>query len=145
MTRYFHGGVPGLKPGDLVTPHQPAVVDGCPICTARANGESYTDEHGRIIDPPTGRPDRVYVTTDREYARFYASKTWLGDLYVVEPVGQLQQSTEDPFPTWTCDAARVLSVYNRTVRLTPGQRRTLLNRWGRAGMTSALRALERGR
>ncbi|MDQ0961958.1 hypothetical protein QFZ66_005836 [Streptomyces sp. B4I13] len=141
MTRYFNGGVPGLKPGDLVTPHQPAVVDGCPICVARAKGETYRDEQGRVVDPPTGRPDRVYITTDREYARFYASKTWLGDLYVVEPVGELQESTEDPFPTWTCEAARVRSVYSRAVRLTPGQRRTLSTRWGRADMASALRTL----
>ncbi|MFF6801060.1 hypothetical protein [Streptomyces sp. NPDC012616] len=145
MTRYFHGGVVGLKPGDLVTPHQPAVVDDCPICVARAKGDTYTDEHGRTVDPPTGRPDRVYITTDREYARFYASKVWLGDLYVVEPVGELQESTEDPFPTWTCEAARVLSVYSRAVRLTPGQRRTLSHRWARADMASALEALAAGR
>ncbi|WP_330435754.1 hypothetical protein OIC43_36895 [Streptomyces sp. NBC_00825] len=145
MTRYWHGGVPGLAPGDLVEPHPPAVVDDCPICTARANGQTYTDEHGRVIDPPTGRPDRVYITTDREYARFYASKVWLGDLYVVEPAGEIQKSTEDPFPTWTCESARVLSVYSRAVRLTPGQRQTLANRWGRADMASALRALGGGR
>jgi hypothetical protein len=139
--RYWHGGVPGLKVGDLVVPHPPAVIDGCPICTARARGENYTDGQGRVIDPATGRPDRVYITTDRDYARFYASKVWLGDLYTVEPVGQLEASTEDPFPTWVCASARVVSVYTRAVRLTDRQRRALINRWRRADEAAALAAL----
>ncbi|MFF3378181.1 hypothetical protein ACFYXF_35160 [Streptomyces sp. NPDC002680] len=29
--RYFHGGVPGLDPGDLITPISPHVVDGCKV------------------------------------------------------------------------------------------------------------------
>ncbi|MFJ3248505.1 hypothetical protein [Streptomyces sp. NPDC086782] len=29
--RYFHGGVPGLKSGDLITPHAPNVIDGCAV------------------------------------------------------------------------------------------------------------------
>jgi hypothetical protein len=83
----------------------------------------------------------VYVTTDREYARFHASKFWLGDLYVVEPVGELEPSTEDPFPSWKAPAARVLTVYTKAVRLTDGQRRTLANRWKRADEERALRRL----
>ncbi|GAB3376370.1 hypothetical protein GCM10027360_53240 [Amycolatopsis echigonensis] len=53
----------------------------------------------------------------------------LGDLYRVEPVGDVDPSTEDPFDTWTVAAARVVSVYDRAVRLTNGQRRRLLARW----------------
>ncbi len=127
--RYFHGGVPGLKPGDLITPHPPHVVKGCKVCEARAQGLTATTGDGKAIDPPTGRPDRVYITSDREYARWYASRYWYGDLYTVEPVGEIQPSTEDPWPTWCVPAARVVSVYTRAVQLTPHQRRTLLRRW----------------
>lgn len=135
MNRYFHGGIPDLKPGDLITPHPPKVVDDCPICVARANGQTAVIS-GEPVDPATGRPDRVYVTTDREYARFYASKFWQGDLYVVEPVGDLEPSTEDRFPSWTCEAARVRTVYQRCVLLTPKQRRALLKRWTAADLAA---------
>lgn len=127
--RYFHGGVPGLDVGDIITPHKPNVVDGCPICAARAAGESYTVPGLGVIDPPTGRPERVYVTTDREYGRFHASRYWLGDLYAVEPFGELEASDEGFFPTWCADGAVITSVVSRAVRLTDKQRRTLSRRW----------------
>ncbi|MEU6318179.1 hypothetical protein [Streptomyces sp. NPDC047009] len=132
LLRYFHGGVPGLKPGDLITPSPPHVVDGCKVCEARAHGLTATTRDGKTIDPPTGRPDRVYITSDREYARYYASRYWYGDLYTVEPVGEPEASTEDPFPTWCVPAARVVSIYTRAVQLTPHQRRSLLRRWTEA-------------
>ncbi|MFE4329692.1 hypothetical protein ACFRQM_09570 [Streptomyces sp. NPDC056831] len=135
--RYFHGGVPGLRPGDLITPHPPNVVDGCPVCAARAAGEPYTVPGLGVIDPPTGRPDRVYVTTDREYGFFYASRWYHGDLYVVEPLGGVEPSMEDPFPTWCAEAARVRSVYSRCVQLTPAQRRRLLVRWAAVDIATA--------
>lgn len=137
MERLFHGGIPGHKPGDLITPHPPNVVDGCDICAAKAAGRQPVVEGLGVVDPITERPDRVYVTTDREYARFYASKYPLGDLYTVEPVGELEPSTEDHFPSWTVAAARVVSVYDRAVRLTPHRRRTLLRRWQLADLEHA--------
>ncbi|WP_327415465.1 hypothetical protein [Streptomyces sp. NBC_01233] len=130
LPRLFHGGASGLNPGDLLVPHPPKVLDGCPICVARAAGESYEVPGVGVIDPPTGRPERIYVTSDREYARFYASRYWLGDLYTVEPVGELEPSTEDFFPTWSVPEARVVGVVSRAVRLTDKQRRTLDRRWG---------------
>ena len=135
--RYFHGGIPGLKPGDLITPHPPNVVDGCAICAAKAAGLQPFVEGLGIVDPLTGRPDRVYITSDREYARFYASKHPRGDLYVVEPEGDVEPSTEDHFPTWSVPAARVRSVYDRYVLLTPKQRRQLLRRWTQADIEHA--------
>ncbi|MEU0275977.1 hypothetical protein [Streptomyces sp. NPDC006307] len=128
--RYFHGGVPGLNPGDLLAPHRPNTVDGCPICAAKAAGEQPIVPGLGNVDPLTERPDRIYITTDREYARFYASKWWLGDLYAVEPMGEVEESTEDLFPTWCAQGAVVVSVVSRAVRLTGKQRRTLLRRWG---------------
>ncbi|MFE7273007.1 hypothetical protein [Streptomyces sp. NPDC057623] len=138
MERLFHGGIPGMKPGEVITPHPPNVVDGCAICATKAAGEQPVVEGLGVVDPLTERPDRVYVTTDREYARFYASKYPLGDLYVIEPVGDLEPSTEDHFPSWTVPAARVVSVYDRAVRLTPHRRRTLLRRWEAADIEHAL-------
>ena len=135
--RYFNGGIPGLKPGDLITPHPPNVVDGCAICAAKAAGQQPFVEGLGIVDPLTGRPDRVYITSDREYARFYASKHPRGDLYVVEPEGDVEPSTEDHFPTWSVPAARVRSVYDRYVLLTPKQRRQLLRRWTQADIEHA--------
>lgn len=134
--RYFHGGIPDLRPGDLITPHPPRVVDGCPICVARAAGQTAVVEGLGPVDPATLRPDRVYVTSDREYGRFYASRWYRGDLYVVEPVGELEPSSEDRFPSWTCEAARVRSVYQRCVLLTPKQRRALTKRWTAADMAA---------
>lgn len=133
--RLFHGGIPDLRPGDLITPHPPRVVDGCPICVARANGQTAVVD-GMPVDPATARPDRVYVTSDREYGRFYASRWYRGDLYVVEPVGELEPSSEDRFPSWTCEAARVRTVYQRCVLLTPKQRRALLKRWTAADLAA---------
>ena len=124
-SRYWHGGAPGLQKGELVVPHAPNFVDGCPICLAKKNGESP------VLDPASKNPDRVYITTDREYARFYASKFPAGDLYRVEPVGELVLSSEDRFETFVVEAARVTGIVDRGVRLTEKQRRSLLNRWTR--------------
>lgn len=126
MTRYFHGGKPGLRVGDLAIPGPPNFLDDCPICQEVKAGRSTPFEQ------PTGSPDRLYITTDKAYARFYASKFPYGSLYVVKPVGELEPSTEDRFPTWKVAEAVVRSVYDRGVVLTPSQRRVLFRRWGQA-------------
>jgi hypothetical protein len=123
VTRYFHGGKPGLDPGDVLVPGPPNFLDDCPICQEVKAGRSTPFEQ------PTGSPDRLYITSDKEYARFYASKYPRGSLYVVEPLGELEPSTEDRFPTWKVLEARVRSVYDRCVVLTASQRRVLFRRW----------------
>jgi hypothetical protein len=140
--RYFHGGIPGLKVGDLLTPHPPNYVDNCEVCAAKKAGQNYAVD-GQVVDPLTGRPDRIYITSDREYARFYASKFPRGDLYVVDPEGEMELSTEDHWPTWSAPAARVRSVYDRYVQLTAGQRRAMLKRWTAADI-DALRRVREG-
>jgi hypothetical protein len=135
MTIYFHGGKPGLTPGELILPGMPNFIDGCPVCDAHKAGQQHA------LEPLTKHGDRVYITTDREYARFYASKYPRGDLYTVEPIGDLAPSEEDRFPTWHVEAARVRGVYDVYVQLTPKQRRTLLRRWGRADREVAFAAL----
>lgn len=136
MPTYYHGGYPDLRPGQLITPHAPNIVDDCPICAAKAAGQQPEVPGLGIVDPLTARPNRIYITTDRDYARFYASKYPRGDLYTVEPVGDLEPSTEDHFPTWTVTAAKVRHVYDRYVQLTPGQRRSLLRRWTAADLAA---------
>ena len=127
-TRLFHGGVPRLHPGDVIEPHEPNYVDDCPICEAHRKGAEIAVQ-GQIIDPANHAPEYTFATSDREYARFYASKFPHGDLYVVEPLDELVASECDPFPTWLCKKLRVRSVYERCVELTMPQRRRLAKRW----------------
>lgn len=124
LSRYWHGGAPGLRPGDLIEP-QPLgdgahLVNGCPTCEARRQGEQLPDDD---LDP-----SKVYVTTEREYARIYAAGYPRGALYRVEPVGDLEPSP-DPVPSWGCNAARVIAVYDPLVILTPAEVRRALRRW----------------
>lgn len=129
--RLWHGGIPGLRPGDLIRPGDARPHhDGCPYCEARAN-EAEGGERP-ALDPLALHPDRVYLTTDREYARFYASLYGRGDLYRVDPIGDPIPSTEDTIPTWHSEAARVTAVYTRAVLLTWTQRRALNRRWAAA-------------
>jgi hypothetical protein len=133
MPRLWHGGVPGLKVGDLIQPgHERKAKDGCPICEARAAEAAGGPRP--VIDGLSQHRDGVYLTTDREYARHYASLWGRGDLYRVEPVGDPVRSTEDTIETYVADAARVLAVYERAVLLTMKQRRHLFRRWGAADL-----------
>ena len=123
-TRLWHGGIPGLRVGDVLTGGQQRKHhDGCAFCEARAKGESLGG-----IDPPS-KLQGVYVTSDKEYARHYASLWGYGDLYVVEPLGELVPSKEDHFLSWVVSSARVVSVYQRAVLLTWTKRRALAKRW----------------
>lgn len=128
--RLWHGGVPGLRVGDLLEPgHDRFLHDGCPFCEARAAGEAHLG-----IDPPSAHQDRVYVTTNRLYAKHHASLWGRGDLYRVEAVGDLVRSTEDTIETYTAPAARVLAAYDRAVLLTWTERRRLDREWAAADL-----------
>jgi hypothetical protein len=93
-----------------------------------------------VMDPPTGI-EAVYITTDRAYARWYAARSQ-GDLYRVVPVGEAVRLTEDLFPTWTTEAARVARVEVRAVRLTDTERKQLLRRWHQLEVAAGLRSEE---
>lgn len=131
MAGLYHGGGRGLRVGDEIVPttggrHR----DGCPICEARAAGNTVVVD-GEAIDGPNGHADRVYVTTSRLYARYYASLAGLGDLYRVEPIGELVRSDEDPLvEAYTCPRARVVAVVDRAVRMTMAEHRRLLQLGG---------------
>lgn len=166
MTLY-HGGIVGLCVGDQVVPARAHVVDGCPICVARASGRSCTvGEYRRWLlmqgpaaapllnklvgvpssapmDPPSERV-AVYVTTEHRYARWYAAKAGNGDLYRVDPVGPLTPSVTDHFPSWTCDAAMVVAVVERRVVLDRRFRRDLERAWRKADLAADRRRLGGG-
>lgn len=126
--RLFHGGVPGLRSGDLIQPgHERNHHDGCPWCEARTQGEAHEG-----MDGPSQRPERVYATPHRLYAKHYASLYGRGDLYRVEPVGDLERSNEDTIETWCAPALRVIAAIDRAVLLTPSERRRLFREWGDA-------------
>lgn len=127
MNTYFHGGVDGLKVGDTLEPgHSRKQHDGCPWCEARANGEAHLG-----LDGPSQRPE-VYFTPSRLYARFHASMYGYGDLYRVEPIGEVTQSDEDSMESFTAPQARVVAVIDRAVRLTMRERRKLDAEWAAA-------------
>lgn len=160
---YYHGGKPGLGVGDSLIPSAPHVYDGCPICVARLEGRRYTFGEWRAwlatqgpkgqevirriaefpddaeVDPPS-RNEKVYITSDEEYATWYAARSGHGDLYQVVPVGELIQSEEDLFPTWMVDEAVIIAVIRRRVFLTRKNRRSLDRRWMRAERGEKVRA-----
>ena len=123
----YHGGVGGFWRGDILLPNhaEHRYVDGCPECAAQRAGTAAD----RGLDPTTP-PDWIYATSDREYARYYASRAVNGWLYTVRLEGDVEASTEDPFSTWRGRRAIVMGVPERNVRLTHGQRRRLWRRWG---------------
>lgn len=135
--RLWHGGVPDLKIGDLIEPgHDRRAVDGCKFCEARAI-EAAGGPRPKI-DGLSLHRDRVYVTTDREYARYHASLWGYGDLYRVTPIGPMERSIEDSFETYSVHAATVHAVYDRAVLLTTRQRRALHRQWETADMARSL-------
>lgn len=126
MPKLYHGGVGGLWAGDVLVPGMSHArhVDGCAQCEAQASGKFV-----RGFDPPTP-PAWVYATTDRDYARYYASRAVRGNLYEVELEGDVEESVEDPFPTWRGRRAVVLRVPELKITLSMKQRKKLWRRWG---------------
>lgn len=130
--RFFHGGAPGLRVGDIVSP-RPAgdtrhLVDGCAVCEARRAGapSDYDRNHNF---------GAVYVTTERWIARMFANGYPQGGLYSVEPLGELIEDPEQP-PiavepvSFAVPSARVLSVLDRLVWMTPKEVRHTIRKAG---------------
>lgn len=96
MTGLFHGGVPGLSPGDLILP--PAVT-GQELHTSSLR-EATRDYSTR----------RVYVTTGLDYAQLFAHLRD-GAVYEVQPIGAVRPDEDSRVaPSWSCRRARVLRV-----------------------------------
>lgn len=122
MSVLYHGGVPGLRPGDLIEPgHGRDESHGdCPMCRMRR-------EMGAAAPEGTVHPETVYCTESRLYAKSYASLYGRGDVYQVEPVGPLVPSEDegDPEGSYRCPALRVKRVVDVHVTLTMKERRRL--------------------
>jgi hypothetical protein len=104
---YFHGGYPGLKPGDLIQPpdttgtgHRLSAI------AAEHNGPAHST-----------RTDVVYVTTGRDVARAFAAFYPDGALYRVEPLGDLEPDPDSGITglSWQCPAARIAVVVDPVV------------------------------
>lgn len=120
MSVLYHGGVPDLKPGDIIEPgHSRDNYDDCPICRARR-------EKGADAIEGTGHPEQVYCTRYRDYAALYASMYGKGDVYQVRPIGELEASDEDFDGCYRCDRLVVVRVVERHVTLTPKRRRKVI-------------------
>lgn len=105
--RYFHGGYPGLQPGDLLLPPD------------ETGTEHRLSSYAAALDGPAHarRTDRVYLTTDRQIARAYAAFYRDGALYEVGPAGPLEPDPDCTTPglSWQCEAATVLVVVDPAV------------------------------
>ena len=74
--KLYHGGVPGLVPGQKLLP--PTLTDACSCA-------DHDSEHCRA--------DRVYLTADANEAAVYAALATpggRGDVYEVEPLDELE-------------------------------------------------------
>lgn len=106
MPRYFHGGIPGLKPGALILP---------PDTTGTSRTLAHYSE--QLADSGHVRRDRVYVTTGRDVAKVYAAFYPDGALYEVEPDGERvpDPDCEVPGVSFECPVARVVRVVDPVV------------------------------
>lgn len=107
MSRYFHGGAPGLKPGDLILPPDTTGTNHrLSAIAAEHDGPTYST-----------RTDIVYVTTGRDVARAFAAFYPDGALYRVEPHGQLEPDPDCDLPglSWQCPSARIAAVVDPVV------------------------------
>ncbi|MEV7805077.1 hypothetical protein AB0O28_19210 [Microbispora sp. NPDC088329] len=137
-SRLWHGGVPGLQPGDLLLPPgQTGITTSSQILAALG-----FDPHENGVEPDRMRTDRVYLTRDREFARAYAA-TWTakarhgfrigcGALYVARPIGESWPDPDLPGCV-ECERAEVVAVYDAAVTMPwPKAERRLLSYVGSA-------------
>ena len=122
----YHGGVPGLKPGDRITPGHDRLDhgdDGCPICRARRiHGK---DRSG--TPDSTLHPESVYCTESRLEARLYASLYGHGDVYQVraDDEDDLTPADEGDWAAWRAPALTVVRITDAAVELSAKERRRI--------------------
>lgn len=120
-TQYWHGGAPGRVVGDELLSRD----DAARLLTTPTT-------HGLQAGYALGvtRPDRVYFTSDRNFARAYASRHQTGDrttgvvyergsLYRVEPIGAVEEDQDfsGRGVSWCAPKARVVAVEEKDVYL----------------------------
>lgn len=108
---YWHGGAPGIAAGDrLLTP-----------VALMLSGHVYAPRDAPGL-PPTTSLERVYFTTDRQFARAHAHRYELitaagkrvgrGSLYRVRPIGRVEEDPdyEGSGVSWCAPSGIVLEV-----------------------------------
>lgn len=139
--RLFHGGVPGLRPGDRIEPGHPRGPKRLEL--------GLLGPLGGVLDPPTLHGDVVYLTTSRLYAARSAHMYPVGDLYRVQPLGEVEPSSEDGIESFIAPAARVIAAVARAVRLSGSELRRVAREerdaWQRAGRVVSLDVAETAR
>lgn len=96
----FHGGIPGLMPGDKLLP--PSVT-----------GTSTLLEIAQDIAPEgPQRSDRVYLTTEVAAAMFFAAAYPYGAVYLAVADGELEADPDctEPGVSYQCASATVVAV-----------------------------------
>jgi hypothetical protein len=99
---YWHGGAPGLNPGDLILP--PSVT------RTRNTLSAYVGEEASRAGY---QPTRVYLASEYEVAEVFAAMYPNGGwVYRVQPEGQLEQDPDvvEQGMSWACERARIVAV-----------------------------------
>lgn len=120
--RYWHGGRTGLEVGTILISRSEAERDGADLThydLQRGYGMKVTD------------PERVYFSSNREFARGFAGRIQGGDsdtgivyqhgaLYEVEPLGEIEKDPDfEGGVSWCAPRARIIAVEETNVRLNP--------------------------
>jgi hypothetical protein len=122
MTVYYHGGVAGLRRGNLILP--PAETGAVSIADVGVPTSELAAKVAR-----NHRKDRVYLTARLDVARVFASLAVTGrkrggDVYRVEPLGEIEVDMDyllDDGGSVQVARARVVEVVARRVPR-PGSR-----------------------
>lgn len=101
MKPLYHGGARRLDRKKLILP---------PSVTGARSTASYGG--GGVC-----RTDRVYVITELDQARVFALMVGRGDVYQVQPVGEMVPDPDysGPGESWECELARIVRVVERNV------------------------------
>ncbi len=103
--KWYHGGVPGLVPGDVLLPPS-------------ETGKSTLLQYAKAIAPDgTQRGDRVYLTTLSSAAAMFAAVYPNGDVYEVVPGSEVEDDPDCLVPDLSAQCARatIVEVVQRAV------------------------------
>jgi hypothetical protein len=101
VTKYYHGGSVGIRRfGHVLAPALTGVLS-----------TADTGAHGVC------RKDRVYVTTDINAAKLFASATKQPCVYEVEPIGTLEDDPDcnQKGFSFQCEKAKVKRIYRMSI------------------------------